>query len=95
MFGVKIRNRKFHPKEWLIGLKLRDQTKAYPFLELEKVELPLKDELNSVPMSANYDRNSKMVVIVDKNGKELPSVVGFWFAWYAFHPETDVFVNEW
>ena len=58
-------------------------------------ELPLKDELNSVPVSVNYDQNSKMAVIVDKNGKELPSVVGFWFAWYAFHLKTDVFVKEW
>ena len=95
MFGVKIQNRKFHPKEWLIGLKLGDKAKAYPFLELEMAELPLKDELTSVPVSINYDRNSKTAVILDKNGKELPSVVGFWFAWYAFHPETDVFVNEW
>ena len=23
--------------------------------------------------------------------REIPSVVGFWFAWYAFHPETRIF----
>jgi hypothetical protein len=25
------------------------------------------------------------------NGTELAGVSGFWFAWFAFHPETEVF----
>ena len=34
---------------------------------------------------------SRTATIQDASGKELPSVVGFWFAWYAFHKDTRVY----
>ncbi|HCK69008.1 MAG TPA: hypothetical protein DHW17_06980, partial [Nitrospina sp.] len=37
------------------------------------------------------DRKTRTAVIRDENDRQMPSVVGFWFAWYAFHPETRVF----
>ena len=27
----------------------------------------------------------------DADGNQLPAIVGFWFAWFAFHPQTEVF----
>ncbi|MED5352940.1 MAG: hypothetical protein VX429_00795 [Nitrospinota bacterium] len=41
-----------------------------------------------------YDNESQTATIQDAAGEELPSVVGFWFAWYAFYPETQVFKNK-
>jgi hypothetical protein len=32
--------------------------------------------------------------IYSEEGKEIPSATSFWFAWYAFHPDTEVFQVE-
>ncbi|THJ24941.1 MAG: hypothetical protein CAF45_003730 [Nitrospira sp. CG24E] len=29
--------------------------------------------------------------MTDTEGKLLPSIMAFWFAWYAFHPKTEIF----
>ena len=91
MFGMSAKNRKYHPKEKVIGIELGGVTKAYPFSELNKVASPIKDVLGKIPVQIFYDRKTKTAVIQDENNRELPSVVGFWFAWYVFHPETRIF----
>jgi len=91
MFGVKNRNEAYHPKERVIGLELGGEFKAYPFSELAKAKQPVTDQLNGASIKVIFDKQSQTAVIQDSKGKELPSVVGFWFAWFAFHPETKVF----
>jgi hypothetical protein len=36
------KNRKYNPKEKVIGIELGGGTKAYPFLELKNIEYPIK-----------------------------------------------------
>jgi uncharacterized protein DUF3179 len=91
MFGVKNRNRDFHPKERVIGVDLGGTVKAYPFSELAKAKQPLEDKLNGALVKITFDKKSQTAVIRDAKGNEIPSVVGFWFAWFAFHPDTEVF----
>ena len=91
MFGVDKVSDAFHPKERVIGLEIGGAFKAYPFSELATAKQPVKDKVNGVPVSVFYDRKSKSAVIRDKDGKEIPTVAGFWFAWYTFHPDTQVF----
>jgi hypothetical protein len=91
MFEVKTKSQKYHPKEKVMGVKLGGATKAYPFSELNKVASPIKDVLGKTNVQIFYDRKTKTAVIRDKNNREIPSVVGFWFAWYVFHSETRVF----
>jgi hypothetical protein len=91
MFGVNATSRKYHPKEKVIGLKLGKVVKAYPFSELSKVKSPVKDILGKTTVLIIYDQKSRTAIIRDENNQEIPSVVGFWFAWYTFHPETHVF----
>lgn len=91
MFGVNQTSRAFHPKEKVLGIELGGKFKAYPFSELARAEQPVEDNLNGTPVRVYYDNESRTAVIRDAKGKDLPSVVGFWFAWYAFHPDTEVF----
>ncbi len=91
MFGVKNRNRDYHPKEQVIGIELNGSVKAYPFSELAKAKTPVEDDLAGTPVKVFFDKKSRTATIQDSKGEELPSVVGFWFAWYAFHPDTKVF----
>ena len=91
MFDVKNRNRDFHPKERVIGVQIGKIFKAYPFSELAKAKQPVQDKLNGVSLKVKFDKKSKTAMILDAKGNEIPSVVGFWFAWYSFHPDTKVF----
>ncbi len=91
MFGVKNRNQAYHPKERVLGLELGGKFKAYPFSELAKAKQPVTDKLNGATVTVIFDEPSQTAVIRDSQGQELPSVVGFWFAWFAFHPETKIF----
>jgi len=91
MFGVKNKNKAYHPKARMIGLELGGKFKAYPFSELAKARQPVTDKFNGSSVKVTFDKQSQTAMIRDSKGKELPSVVGFWFAWFAFHPDTQVF----
>jgi len=91
MFEVKARNSSYHPKEPVLGVVLKGVAKAYPFSELSRAPQPLKDRVGEVPVEIVFDATSRTAVAMDGEGRELPSVRGFWFAWFAFHPETEVY----
>ncbi len=91
MFGVSTRNKAYHPKERVIGVEIAGSAKVYPFSELARAKLPIEDVVGKKSIRILFDRKSKTAVIQDQAGKELPSVVGFWFAWFAFHPKGEVY----
>lgn len=91
MFSVAAESRRYHPKESVIGIELHGHTKAYPFVELAKAVSPLRDRIGDSPVLVHFDVTQRTGAVFDANGHELPSVIGFWFAWYAFHPNGEVF----
>jgi hypothetical protein len=38
-----------------------------------------------------FKLESRNGIVRNSNGKVLPSLNAFWFAWYAFHPQTLIF----
>jgi hypothetical protein len=94
MFDVSLKDSKYHPKEKVIGIELGGKAKAYAFSELSRIRSPVKDVFNKIPIEIYFDRKNQTAVIRDGENNELPSVVGFWFAWNAFHPTTKVFVAK-
>jgi len=94
MFSVGKLNQRYHPKEQVIGVELDGLSKAYPFSELARVKSPFKDTIGKKTVWVSYDSKSRTATIKDTAGKELPSVVGFWFAWYAFHKDTQVYTAQ-
>ncbi len=95
MFDINNVSTKFHPKEKIVGIKLaEDAIKAYPFSELEKTGGSVRDIVGGIPVTVHYDKSSTTAVIRNEEGKELPSVVGFWFAWYTFYPQTEVYKKK-
>lgn len=91
IFSVGKLNNRFHPKEQVLGIELEGLAKAYPFSQLARVKTPFKDKVGKKTVTVTYDSKSRTATIKDASGKELPSVVGFWFAWYAFHKDTQVY----
>ena len=91
-FPVSAESRRYHPKERILGLEINGKYKAYPFAELARTgkrEIP--DNFNGQDFSVRFDRANESARIIDASGSQLPAVTSYWFAWYAFHPQTEVF----
>jgi len=91
LFPVAFRAEGFHPKERVLGLEVDGKFKAYPFVELGKANGEVKDEIGGSNITVRFDARHQSATAMDAAGRELPAVTAFWFAWYAFHPDTEVF----
>ena len=90
-FPVKHRDPRYHPKERVLGLELNGRFKAYPLSELGRSKGKLKDRFAGVELLIDYSPQSHSARIFDPAGSQLPAINAYWFAWYAFHPETEVY----
>jgi len=92
MFPLSVVSRRYHPKEEVLGLEIKGRFKAYPFIELEKSPASFSENVNGQAITVRYDSKYRHASVFSQQGKQLPAVRTFWFAWYAFHPETAVYV---
>jgi len=93
MFQVQHRDDRIGPKEWVLGLTVGKARKAYPFKTLAtRVNQAgvLEDRLGGEVVRIRYDARHRTARAEDAAGKPLPSVMAFWFAWVAFHPDTEL-----
>ena len=95
-FPVEHRDRRFHPKAPVLGLELDGEIfKAYPFDELDEAlggkTGTITDTVGGRELTVRYDAGAGSAAVFDELGRELPTVRAFWFAWAAFHPDTEVF----
>jgi len=93
MFPVGAIDPRYPPKSWVLGLERSGVTRAYPFSELEKQAPKFKDKIASEEIWILYDPGSRSVRVENQGGEILPIVTAYWFAWSAFHPETEVYVS--
>ena len=93
-FPVEFRSKGYHPKERVLGLEIDGQYKAYPFLELSKTAGMVNDRIAGKQIRIRFDADNQTASAYDHRDQLLASVTAFWFAWYAFHPETSVFKAE-
>ena len=91
-FPIAAKSRKYHPKEKVIGIHIGNTYKAYPFIELDKTgKQIIQDQVQGKEIRIHFNSEHRSGMIKDTSGKTLPSLISFWFAWYAFHPETLVY----
>lgn len=91
IFDTRHFDPRYHPKEWVLGIAVKGTFKAYPFAELKKVKGPLTDQINGQKVRILLNPRALSASVTDADGRPMPSVMAFWFAWYAFHPDTQVF----
>ena len=85
----------YHPKEVVVGLGVDGVYKAYPFIELDKQgKTSFSDNVNGRRFDFEWDTANRSVTITDSAGDPVAAIQGFWFAWFAFHPDTEVFKSE-
>ena len=92
MFPVKEKNDKFRNKALVLGVRLGTTTRAYPFNELRKHGADtFEDVIGAHRVTIEWSETDDFARVLDDGGEELPSIIAYWFAWYAFHPDTEIF----
>ena len=82
----------YHPKERVLGLNASGVYKAYPFVELNKHgQSQFVDTVNEQSFTIEWDQEHQSGGIKDSGNNEVSVMQAFWFAWFGFHPETEVF----
>ncbi len=85
----------YHPKERVIGVEVDGMYKAYPVSELSRNSLHrFEDVFNGKRLVINWNEEAQSAIVTNDADKLLPSVSSFWFAWYTFHPDTEVFTAD-
>ncbi len=82
----------YHPKEIVVGLGIDGVYKAYPFIELDKQgKARFSDSVNGTRFNFDWDSANRSITITNSSGQQVAGIQGFWFAWFAFHPDTEVY----
>jgi len=90
LFPVEDEDDRIHPKTIIFGIEVNGAYKAYMESDLtEKGEII--DVVNGV--NVKVERSSEGIVKVTNldNDEEIIKERDMWFAWYAFHPETELY----
>jgi hypothetical protein len=92
MFPVNNRSNKYSNKELVLGVVIGDTFKAYPFKEMRKQDrTSFDDSIGDTALTIEWHEKEKFARATSSEGEEIPTVIVYWFAWYAFHPTTAVF----
>lgn len=76
-------------KERVLGLEVAEKVIAFPFRRLERAKGPVELRFGNVRVEIRYDRATETAeALVD--GKPASAFTGYWFAWYGFHPKTEI-----
>jgi hypothetical protein len=74
---------------WVIGVIVDGEPKAYPVNDFPESGT-IKDAIGKTQIVVRYNANSKHPQVTNSQGKKIPSVMVFWFAWQAFYPPTEL-----
>ncbi len=82
----------YHPKEQVMGIEVNGKFKAYPFIEMGKnAQSDFTDNFSGEKLTVHWNQQARSAYVTDESDNTLITTIGFWFAWYTFHPDTDVF----
>ncbi|MDP3937449.1 MAG: DUF3179 domain-containing protein [Deltaproteobacteria bacterium] len=88
MFPVEPRSNRLPAKTLILGVEQAGEARAYPLGDLRGTAGPVRDRLGGREVRIVYDLEAGTATVLDEKGREIQSLVTYWFAWYAFHPDT-------
>ena len=91
-FPVEKEDKRVHPKTVIFGIDVKGTYKAYKEEDVKKGTI--KDKVNGVNLKVERDAAGTVKITNTDTGKEIVKERDFWFAWYAFHPNTLLYGNE-
>lgn len=86
-FPVEAEDDRIHPKNVIFGIEVNGVFKAYREEDLKDVGV-ITDTVDGVNVTVERDEVGIVKVTNTDTGEEIVKERDFWFAWYAFHPNT-------
>ena len=80
-------------KEMVLGIEIEGAAKAYPLSLIERKTGRLKDKIGENPVQIVLSKDGQVVNALDHQAQTIPVIFAYWFAWQAFHPATEVYVD--
>ena len=90
IFPVEGRDDRVHPKTVVFGIEIDGKFKAYGEEDLKKAGA-IEDEFSGIKLKIERDAAGIVKVTNLDTGEEVVKERDFWFAWYAFHPDTELY----
>jgi len=90
MFPVENSDDRIHPKAVVFGIRVNGSYKAYQESDLVEAGL-IEDSVGGVPVVLRRDEAGAVTVENARTGEVIHKERDFWFVWYAFHPETELY----
>ena len=87
LFPVESSDDRIHPKTVVFGIEVRGVYAAYREEDLIRLGV-IEDSVNGMRLRITRDEAGVVSVYNITLGKTLVKERDFWFAWYAFHPDT-------
>lgn len=92
LFSVKNRDNRLTNKDEVVGISLDGHFKAYPIKKLRELkETNFNDKIGETTIQLEFLPESNALIVMNEAKELIPSTKLFWFAWYAFHPDTEVY----
>jgi hypothetical protein len=89
-FPVGDVRRDLEAKDRVLGITVKQQSKAYPLEVIVQEEGTLSDRVGDTRVRIRIE-DGQVVSVKDGQGQAMRHLFAYWFAWQAFHPETQVF----
>ena len=79
------------PKDRVLGVEINNQAKAYPLDKLCAHPGIHIDRIGQATIRIEVNAAGEVIAIMDQQGKPVPHIYAYWFAWQAFHPRTAIY----
>jgi hypothetical protein len=89
-FPVENRDGRVHPKTVIFGVEVNGSYKAYKEDDLKELRV-IEDTIGGVGIKLARVDSGIVTVTNRETGEDIIQERGFWFAWYAFHPNTELY----
>jgi hypothetical protein len=90
MFPLSDRDSRLQEKELVLGIERDGVTIAFPLATLENQVRPVRARVGREDVFVYWFRDSWTAFATDLKGRTIPATIAYWFAWSAFHPDTQL-----
>jgi len=90
LFPVENSDNRVHPKTPIVGIEIDEKYKAYRKSDFDETSI-IEDTFNTVNIKLEKFPDGRIVITNLDTNEEIIKEEDFWFAWYAFHPETELY----
>ncbi|MCI0332895.1 MAG: DUF3179 domain-containing protein [Planctomycetes bacterium] len=90
MFPARPASDRLPMKEQVLGVWTNTTARAYPLSAFGRERRRVEDQIDGKKIVIEYTPKSRSLRVVEADDS-VQWMYSLWFAWYAFHPETEVF----